>query len=437
MVLTVDYLRNVGTHYLLNIDENHTGDSAYLNVPAAQAAIAATNTSFGCVPGTAGIGCAILAGATINDYATNGLDSTGDLNGLSQCGGGLPASYPVACAFGGINPLIGGAPFLEPVGRSVYNAMAVKWVDNVRNPFKGVHYLNFQVAYALSRFQNTGSSDANDPAGAPSANDQDFPNYALDYRNPNRYFGDSALDRTHQLNMGGWAELPGGFRIGLISHLWSPLPQTPFVSNGGMAAIYQSDFSGSGVTGDPLPIAQTSSTCGDSGGACSYTQYHTGAFGRGLTPNGLNNAVANYNTTIAGKTVTPAGQALINAGLFTDAQLIALGATPQAIDLSNPSQVSLGWLKAFDLEISYHRAFFNERVTLTPSVAFFNVFNFVNYDGPSNTILGGLLNGAVGSIFGTPPNTQANLRPDRIGTGTGVFAFGAPRVIEWGLKMQF
>lgn len=30
VVLGVDYIRNVGTHYLLGIDENHAGDIRYL-----------------------------------------------------------------------------------------------------------------------------------------------------------------------------------------------------------------------------------------------------------------------------------------------------------------------------------------------------------------------------------------------------------------------
>jgi hypothetical protein len=81
MVLTVDYLRNVGTHYLLDIDANHTGDAAYLNTSAAQNAIAATNSSFGCGLSfaSAATDCAIGAGATISDYSGFGLDSAAAL----------------------------------------------------------------------------------------------------------------------------------------------------------------------------------------------------------------------------------------------------------------------------------------------------------------------------------------------------------------------
>jgi hypothetical protein len=65
-------------------------------------------------------------------------------------------------------------------------------------------------------------------------------------------------------------------------------------------------------------------------------------------------------------------------------------------------------------------------------VGIFNTFNFANFDSPANVLIG-QLNGSPGSINGTVNGG----RPDRIGAGTGVFAFGAPRTIEWGLKAQF
>ena len=78
MVFTADYLRNVATHNLLSVDSNHIGDARFFNLANAQAAIATTNGSFGC----ADVACAISKGATIVDYASNGLDS-----GYSVCGG--------------------------------------------------------------------------------------------------------------------------------------------------------------------------------------------------------------------------------------------------------------------------------------------------------------------------------------------------------------
>ena len=84
MVLTVDYLRNVGLHYLIGQDINHTGDVAFFNQNAATNAINLVNGSFGCGTGIAGVDCAIAAGATGGSYAHAGLDSPYDL-GSGAC----------------------------------------------------------------------------------------------------------------------------------------------------------------------------------------------------------------------------------------------------------------------------------------------------------------------------------------------------------------
>ena len=201
---------------------------------------------------------------------------------------------------------------------------------------------------------------------------------------------------------------------------------------GAAAGIFTTDFIGSGQIGNPLPIDQTSATCGTMGGQCDYNLYHVGAFMRSIGPEGLANAVTNYDSTIGGTLPTPAGQALINSGLFTLAQLQGLGGVATHVAPVVPGQVGLGWLKAFELEFSWVGHFFHERLTIQPSVNFYNVFNFSNFDSAANALTG-QLNGSPGSINGT---VQAG-RPDRIGAGTGVFAFGAPRTIEWGLKLQF
>ncbi|MGC1128927.1 MAG: carboxypeptidase regulatory-like domain-containing protein [Candidatus Acidiferrales bacterium] len=466
MVITGDYVRNVATHYLLNIDENHTGDAAYLNVPAAQQAVASTLAACGvgsinaaiaacpglhpAVPPSGGNPGTPVGPATIADFASNGLDSPNDIAGGAECGGPAASQSGVTfpCAFGGINPLIGEAPFLEPVGRSVYNAMDIKWVENKSNPFTGVRYLNFQFSYTLSRFQNSGTGSA---GGGPSSGDQDFINNALDNRNPLRYMGDSTLDRTNQFNFGGFARLPGGFQLGLTAHFWSPLAVTPSVSLAGTAAIFESDFTGDGTVSDPLPKAQTSSSCGTAGGTCTYTTYNTGSFGRSLGPASLQNAITSYNTNIAGTgiagpgnvsgSITPAGQALINAGLMTQAQLQQLGATAQPLAGVVPGQASLAWMRTTDLQISWTGKLLHERLSVTPSVALYNVFNFANFDSPASILAGSLATysssqpiGTDGTISGTVGDST---RFDRIGTGTGVFGLGSPRAIEWGLKLDF
>src|SRR2546425_12066832 len=84
LVLSADYLRNVNLHFLLGVDVNHVGDARFFNRANALAAISVTNNSFGCGAGTstASINCAIDKGATMADYAGNGLTSANDFGAV-------------------------------------------------------------------------------------------------------------------------------------------------------------------------------------------------------------------------------------------------------------------------------------------------------------------------------------------------------------------
>jgi hypothetical protein len=352
------------------------------------------------------------------DFAGNGLTSSADF-GVACTNATNGFGYP--CAFGGINPNAPPLPFLQSVGRSVYNGLQVKLVDNVKSPFRGISYLNFQVAYSLSRFENTGGGSADSPA----ASDQDFIIGSLDNARPNRYFGPSVLDRTHQLSFGGYANLPAGFQASLIGHFWSPLAVSVIVPNTnlGPGEIFRTDFTGDGTVQDPVPGT------------------HVGNFGRGINASNINNVINNYNNTYAGQP-TPAGLELIQNGLFTKTQLQQIGASvlgqpfgdgvAPMLPNAPPGQVNLAWLRAFDLKFSWRRTFF-DRLTVQPSVGLYNVFNFANFDLPGMT-LNGLLTGSAGQINGTAP-LDHNI--DRVGVGTGVYALGAPRQIEFGLNLTF
>ncbi len=158
--------------------------------------------------------------------------------------------------------------------------------------------------------------------------------------------------------------------------------------------------------------------------------------------NGLNQRITTFNNTMVGQ-ATPAGQVLINNGLMTLAQLQALGgviggSTPTAnspygpLALAPPGAIGQAWLKSFDFGLSWAYKI-KERVELRPGVTFFNVLNFANFDGPAAPF-SNILDGSPGS-----PNGTLNPQPNnlRLGLGSGVNALGAPRQIEFELKLNF
>jgi hypothetical protein len=70
---------------------------------------------------------------------------------------------------------------------------------------------------------------------------------------------------------------------------------------------------------------------------------------------------------------------------------------------------------------------------MQPSAGYFNLFNFPNFDLPGKA-LNGLLTGAAGQINGT---TREAHNVNRVGVGTGVYSLGAPRQVEFGLRLTF
>jgi hypothetical protein len=415
-VISVDYIRNVGLHTLLGIDQNHQGDASILDTGVATSAISATNSSFGCGTGTdaTSINCAILKGAKIGDYAGNGLTGGANATGNFPVGAG-------SVAFPGKNPDFGAVLLLEPIGRSVYNGLDVVLRSDLKSPVRFVRHLNAQVSYSLSRYDS-------------EASDGDFINSALDFNNPSKFIGPNGLDRTHQFSAGVVMDLPAGIRANFITHYYTALPQTlTFFAPGNLEDIFQYDTTGDGQTGiAPVPGSKV------------------GAFGRDINAGNLNAFLQTYSDKF-GNQLTPAGQALVTAGLFTADQLTSLCAitpslnpAPGCQDYDNlqlptapAGQVNNGNFFTFDLRLGWSirpiKAW--ERFRIEPQAAFYNLFNHKNYNGPDN-LISGVLDGSAGSVAGVG-TTKSTRAPFETGLGSGVFAIGAPRSMEFGFKDTF
>ena len=402
MVFSADFLRNVETHALLAVDLNHAGDISNFNATNAAAAIAATETAFN-HPGD--LQATIAAGAKIGDFVGNGMGSPTDTGGAC------------ACAFTGNNPALGQFYMLEPISRSVYNALQMKLTENVANPAPGLKVANFQIAYSLSRFVNPVAFQGPPPPGNPaSQNDQDFVLTAADNNQPLRFMGPSLLDRTHQISFGGSFDVAYGFRFGVISHFYSPLSSPTIIGqNFTPGQIYQTDFTGSGIFNQPMPGTSN------------------GSFMRQFGVTGLNNAINGYNA-IYGNEPTPAGQKLVTAGLFTVAQLQQIGAVAPIVTQAPANQLLFPWVRALDFKASWVHHF-GEQFVIEPSVGFFNIANFSNFNQPPGMMTAWLTQGS-GSLNSIAAGTQS-AQSFRVGNGTGVFGLGSPRVLEFGLHLTF
>ena len=334
----------------------------------------------------------------------------------------MPVGTP-ACAFAGKNPSFGQMQIAYPAGRAVYNGLQASLRTQRKNLMPGVHNANFIISYSYSRYVG-------------QVRDTDFISTAQDYRNPNSTIGPTALDRPNQFSAGGVFDLPWWTEIGLTTHYYTALPVTLLLPGGG--SIFTTDVTGDGSFAGAEVVSQGDILPGT----------NVGSLNRGLSLGGLNNVITAYNTNYAGRP-TPAGEALVNAGLFTTAQLVALGATAPAIAPVVPGAISTSALFTFDTSVAWniHPSRFwksvPERVVVKPQMTFFNLFNHQNYDSPSlppNGILTPLsacqpitAPTCAGAVNTT---TRAN-RTNLVGLGSGVFALGAPRQLEWGVKVSF
>ncbi len=459
-MFSIDYVRELGTQFPLGIDTNHVGDSSLLTdgdnidvtqnhykpeLAAINATLAANSASSGCGQATfagqgpgssqAAVQCYIdsVAGSSIVDFARNGLDSSNAYCGPFPCSTLYAGTgKPLQASFGGANPAVGSNVMYFPAGRSKYEAVHFMYhTSSALNPMKRVQKVDVNFAYTLSRYR----TNIAEPSG--SGGDYSILNVAEDYMRPHLgHFGASGLDRRHQFVLTPAVEMPHGPRISMIMLLGSPLPLSvsiPQLNGGGVPGeIFRSDVSGDGTVGDLLNGTFIGST---------------GKY----SPTKVNNAIAYYNLNQAGN-LTPAGNTLLAANLFGYTQLKTLGAVAPYISSCSPPSPACGlpghwasatWLKTIDLRISWPFAV-GEHAKIEPNFAVFNVFNLANYGGPGAQ-LSGVLDGAPGTSLNnsTTPGYCGNStgyctsRLDRVLPGSGTYANGAPRQMQFGVRVTF
>ncbi len=359
----------------------------------ALAAIAATNLSLGCgnSASAAAINCAIGKGATIDAYANRGLGRSA----------GASSATANRFAFPGENPAFNQVILHNMNGSSTYNALQVQLRGQMPKAGRVLKDWSLVVSYSLSRLEST----SNDAALV-----------WLEADNLKSMYGPSTLDRTHIFSAASVFTVPGGVRISPFWRAMSALPQSVFVPSGTEAAgIFKTDFNGDGGVGDALPGTGR------------------GSYGRdiGCGAVALNRLIDRYNTTEAG-TLTPAGQALVNAGLFTTAQLASLKAVKPQVLRAPDGQVCLDGFMTADVRISRPIRFRDGRITIEPAVEWFNLFNVANFDLAAQK-LNPVLTGTIGSINGT---TTAN-RYNRAGFSGGSMSIGGPRSWQLSLRLTF
>ena len=156
-----------------------------------------------------------------------------------------------------------------------------------------------------------------------------------------------------------------GPQIGIVGHFYSAAPTTLTLDNPLTTGnIFQTDVTGDGTVGDLVP------------GTLPGDYMHR------IKPTNLGAFIQNFNATSA-NTLTPAGQVLVNSGLFTQQQLVAIGAAIQPIS-QLPQARALGnsAIRTLDVNFSYPIRLnrFHEGMSLEPAISFYNVANLSNFN---------------------------------------------------------
>ena len=137
---------------------------------------------------------------------------------------------------------------------------------------------------------------------------------------------------------------------------------------------------------------------------------------------------------------------MVGAGYFTTAQLQTLGAVKPFVAPPPPGATGNHPFREVSAVLSWPIKV-TERFTVEPSIAAYNVLGLANYSrlvgsltnqvtpfAPGQFGPDGNVNGTVLTHDGNNPNNDVS---SKIGTGSGVFNLGAPRQVEFGIKLSF
>lgn len=368
-VLTVDYVRNrgVGLPFLLGEFERRRA-ARTLNAAEARSRVSGFLNDF-------------CGGQSVSGAITNGcVDEDGNPFTPDIGSFGLASD----AVFTGRTSNITRARLMTG-GFSLYQGLQArlegrfgKVSDSPYNPIRG---LSYSIGYALARAEATNGS-----------NRTEFFNNTLNNDDWNSAFGPSGNDRTHIFGLGALMEVPFGFKLNQIWTFRTAPPQNiaiPFLdsfaaSNG----LFTTDLNGDGGAGGGAPRAELLPGAG------------VGSLGRKIKSfSELNQIISSFNSNFAG-TLTPAGRALVTAGVFTEAQMRALGGTVKPIALV-PENNPWPFESRFNLDLRISRPIsITERFKIEPSADIFNLFNnnSLGEFGPIDGDITQSLSGSFGSL---------------------------------------
>ncbi len=262
-------------------------------------------------------------------------------------------------------------------GFSKYQGLHVKFQGKARDKLWLFRNTDWTISYALGRSESSSGLTRVEYSGD-----------GVDARNVNNpaVFGPNGMDRTHILTAAAMVQIPGGFRFNNWLSIMSPTPGSFNVPGFGPVTganqMFTTDLNGDGMR---------------YGGSLRVDNFPTigrGQWGRGVKSwKALNAAINAFNQQYAGK-LTPAGQALVSAGLFTQAQLVALGAVVAPVPLAletNPWPFQTFWRLDTRITRPVNLKWIREGLKVEPYLDVFNVFN--------HTSLGGY--GGLGTAWGT------------------------------------